>query len=97
MSLWWPCSLTTAIAPSAADGAMHDAVPAIAALGVSPLVRVPDVQSWMVKRKPERAAAFCGCADGLGQVPWTPEPTGCVSRPLMNRACHAEPRRAKAE
>ncbi|KAF4510576.1 hypothetical protein G6O67_002453 [Ophiocordyceps sinensis] len=32
------------------DGAMHDAVPAIAALGVSPLVRVPDVQSWMVKR-----------------------------------------------
>ncbi|PHH89496.1 hypothetical protein CDD83_5961 [Cordyceps sp. RAO-2017] len=32
------------------DGAMHDAVPAIAALGVSPLVRIPDVQSWMVKR-----------------------------------------------
>ncbi|KJZ76602.1 hypothetical protein HIM_03938 [Hirsutella minnesotensis 3608] len=32
------------------DGAMHDAVPAIAALGVSPLVRIPDLQSWMVKR-----------------------------------------------
>ncbi|KAG8421665.1 hypothetical protein J3458_003524 [Metarhizium acridum] len=32
------------------DGAMHDAVPAIAALGVTPLVRLPDVQSWMVKR-----------------------------------------------
>jgi 4-hydroxy-2-oxoheptanedioate aldolase len=32
------------------DGAMHDAVPAIAALGVSPLVRIPDQQSWMVKR-----------------------------------------------
>ncbi|PHH65452.1 hypothetical protein CDD81_2232 [Ophiocordyceps australis] len=32
------------------DGAMHDAVPAIAALGVSPIVRVPDMQSWMVKR-----------------------------------------------
>lgn len=34
-----------------ADGAMHDAVPAIAALGVSPIVRIPDMQSWMVKRK----------------------------------------------
>jgi 4-hydroxy-2-oxoheptanedioate aldolase len=33
------------------DGAMHDAVPAIAALGVTPLVRLPDVQSWMVKRE----------------------------------------------
>ncbi|KAG6008871.1 hypothetical protein E4U21_003682 [Claviceps maximensis] len=32
------------------DGAMHEAVPAIAALGVSPLVRLPDLQSWMVKR-----------------------------------------------
>ncbi|KAG6026454.1 hypothetical protein E4U41_001264 [Claviceps citrina] len=32
------------------DGAMHDAVPAIAALGVTPLVRIPDLQSWMVKR-----------------------------------------------
>ncbi|PHH74148.1 hypothetical protein CDD80_3283 [Ophiocordyceps camponoti-rufipedis] len=32
------------------DGAMHDAVPAIAALGVSPVVRIPDMQSWMVKR-----------------------------------------------
>lgn len=33
------------------DGAMHDAVPAIAALGVSPIVRLPDMQGWMVKRK----------------------------------------------
>ncbi|KAF5978269.1 zinc-binding protein [Fusarium coicis] len=32
------------------DGAMHDAVPAIAALGVSPVVRLPDMQGWMVKR-----------------------------------------------
>ncbi|KAG5947026.1 hypothetical protein E4U60_003449 [Claviceps pazoutovae] len=32
------------------DRAMHDAVPAIAALGVTPLVRLPDMQSWMVKR-----------------------------------------------
>ncbi|RDA82483.1 hypothetical protein CP532_2315 [Ophiocordyceps camponoti-leonardi (nom. inval.)] len=33
------------------DGAMHDAVPAVAALGVSPIVRIPDMQSWMVKPK----------------------------------------------
>ncbi|KAK4161987.1 Phosphoenolpyruvate/pyruvate domain-containing protein [Cladorrhinum sp. PSN259] len=32
------------------DAAMHDAVPAIAALGVSPIVRIPDLQPWMVKR-----------------------------------------------
>ncbi|CAM1507200.1 Fc.00g068410.m01.CDS01 [Cosmosporella sp. VM-42] len=32
------------------DEAMHDAVPAIAALGVSPIVRLPDMQGWMVKR-----------------------------------------------
>ncbi|KDN61225.1 putative HpcH/HpaI aldolase/citrate lyase family protein [Colletotrichum sublineola] len=31
------------------DGAMHDAVPAIAAAGVSPIVRLPDMQAWMVK------------------------------------------------
>ncbi|KAK3362723.1 Phosphoenolpyruvate/pyruvate domain-containing protein [Lasiosphaeria hispida] len=32
------------------DAAMHEAVPAIAALGVSPIVRIPDLQPWMVKR-----------------------------------------------
>ncbi|KAK4110493.1 Phosphoenolpyruvate/pyruvate domain-containing protein [Canariomyces notabilis] len=32
------------------DAAMHDAVPAIAALGVSPIVRLPDIHPWMVKR-----------------------------------------------
>ncbi|KAK3694084.1 Pyruvate/Phosphoenolpyruvate kinase-like domain-containing protein [Podospora appendiculata] len=32
------------------DAAMHEAVPAIAALGVSPIVRIPDFQPWMVKR-----------------------------------------------
>ncbi|KAK4132600.1 Phosphoenolpyruvate/pyruvate domain-containing protein [Trichocladium antarcticum] len=32
------------------DAAMHEAVPAIAALGVSPIVRLPDLQPWMVKR-----------------------------------------------
>lgn len=30
---------------------MHDAVPAIAAAGVSPIVRIPDMQGWMVKRE----------------------------------------------
>ncbi|KAK3498206.1 Pyruvate/Phosphoenolpyruvate kinase-like domain-containing protein [Neurospora crassa] len=32
------------------DAAMHEAVPAIAALGVSPIVRIPDLQPSMVKR-----------------------------------------------
>ncbi|RYP67716.1 hypothetical protein DL770_008554 [Monosporascus sp. CRB-9-2] len=32
------------------DPAMHEAVPAIAACGISPLVRIPDMQGWMVKR-----------------------------------------------
>lgn len=31
------------------DAAMHEAVPAIAACGVSPCVRIPDLQSWMIK------------------------------------------------
>jgi 4-hydroxy-2-oxoheptanedioate aldolase len=30
---------------------MHEAVPAIAACGVSPIVRIPDNQGFMVKRK----------------------------------------------
>jgi len=36
---------------SSLDAAMHEAVPAIAALGVSPIVRIPDLQPWMVKRQ----------------------------------------------
>ncbi|KAL2158499.1 hypothetical protein VTH06DRAFT_4266 [Thermothelomyces fergusii] len=32
------------------DAAMHEAVPAIAALGVSPIVRLPSTEPWMVKR-----------------------------------------------
>ncbi|CRK32103.1 hypothetical protein BN1723_003792 [Verticillium longisporum] len=32
------------------DRAMHDAVPAIAAAGVSPIVRIPDIQASLVKR-----------------------------------------------
>ncbi|KAI5456599.1 HpcH/HpaI aldolase/citrate lyase family protein [Mariannaea sp. PMI_226] len=32
------------------DAAMHDAVPAIAAVGASPIVRLADMQGWMVKR-----------------------------------------------
>lgn len=30
---------------------MHESVPAIAALGVSPIVRIPGMEPWMVKRK----------------------------------------------
>ncbi len=33
------------------DAAMQDAVPAIAAAGASPIVRIPDMQGWMVKRE----------------------------------------------
>lgn len=33
------------------DGEMHDAVPAIAAVGASPLVRIADTQPWMIKSK----------------------------------------------
>ncbi|ORY62214.1 Pyruvate/Phosphoenolpyruvate kinase-like domain-containing protein [Pseudomassariella vexata] len=32
------------------DAAMHEAVPAVASCGVSPLVRIPDMQDWMIKR-----------------------------------------------
>ncbi|XDG09224.1 hypothetical protein ABKA04_008839 [Annulohypoxylon sp. FPYF3050] len=32
------------------DAAMHEAVPTIASCGVSPLVRIPDMQGWMIKR-----------------------------------------------
>ncbi|PTB36724.1 hypothetical protein M441DRAFT_150061 [Trichoderma asperellum CBS 433.97] len=32
------------------DAAMHEAVPAIAAVGCSPIVRLPDMQGWMIKR-----------------------------------------------
>ncbi|KAI1804188.1 Phosphoenolpyruvate/pyruvate domain-containing protein [Daldinia bambusicola] len=32
------------------DAAMHEAVPAIASCGVSPIVRIPDMQGWMIKR-----------------------------------------------
>ena len=30
---------------------MHESVAAIAACGVSPIVRIPDNQGWMVKRE----------------------------------------------
>ncbi|KAJ5637116.1 hypothetical protein N7490_006995 [Penicillium lividum] len=32
------------------DAAMHEAIPAITSYGTSPIVRVPDFQSWMIKR-----------------------------------------------
>jgi len=30
---------------------MHEAVSAIAACGVSPIVRIPDNQGWLIKRE----------------------------------------------
>ncbi|KAM7209329.1 Phosphoenolpyruvate/pyruvate domain containing protein [Naviculisporaceae sp. PSN 640] len=39
------------------DAAMHEAVPAIAALGVSPIVRIPDLQGWMIKKTKQVVAA----------------------------------------
>ncbi|KAJ0371342.1 hypothetical protein COL154_000856 [Colletotrichum chrysophilum] len=50
------------------DGAMHDAVPAIAAAGVSPIVRLPDMQGWMVKR-----ALDCGAHGILVPLLRTPQ------------------------
>lgn len=41
----------------AADGAMHEAVAAIAACGVSPIVRVAANEGWMVKRSHVAASA----------------------------------------
>ncbi|KAJ4045216.1 hypothetical protein NW756_009680 [Fusarium oxysporum] len=32
------------------DSAMHEAVPAVAAAGASPIVRIPGMESWMIKR-----------------------------------------------
>lgn len=40
------------------DAAMHEAVPAIAASGVSPCVRIPDLQSWMIKSESTNREAY---------------------------------------
>ncbi|KAI1847301.1 hypothetical protein JX265_006420 [Neoarthrinium moseri] len=50
------------------DAAMHDAVPAIASCGVSPLVRIPDMQGWMIKR-----ALDCGAHGILVPLLRTPD------------------------
>jgi len=59
---------------------MHEAVPSIASLGVSPIVRIPDLQGWMVKRVcPILIANVPGLstvADALLQVRWTAGRTG---------------------
>ena len=62
---------------------MHEAVPAIAGCGVSPVVRLPDMQGWMIKRKsnhepnvrtlPSNAERLLGALDagahGVSQEP----------------------------
>lgn len=42
---------------------MHEAVPAIASCGVSPLVRIPDMQGWMIKSKFRGQAEQVDAAD----------------------------------
>lgn len=50
-----PGTSAAAISPTFSDcmpdAAMHEAVPAVAACGVSPIVRIPDNQGYMVKSK----------------------------------------------
>lgn len=58
------------------DAAMHEAVPAIAALGVSPIVRIPDLQHWMIKRKDASVSSPLPVTDCFLQVHWIAEPTG---------------------
>ncbi|KAH8808278.1 Pyruvate/Phosphoenolpyruvate kinase-like domain-containing protein [Xylogone sp. PMI_703] len=50
------------------DAAMHEAVPAIAACGVSPIVRIPDNQGFLVKR-----ALDSGAHGVLVPLIYTPE------------------------
>jgi len=55
---------------------MHEAVPAIAALGVSPIVRIPDLQPWMVKRESPFSsvaswAKTSAVTDDFSQEHWT--------------------------
>lgn len=71
-----------------ADAAMHEAVSAIAACGVSPIVRIPDSQPWMVKRKSVRfidniilmglGALDCGAHGILVPLLETPEQVKAV-------------------
>jgi len=48
---------------------MHEAVPAITSYGVSPIVRVPDFQSWMIKRMQQILLRLVILLT-LMQVPW---------------------------
>jgi hypothetical protein len=41
--------LVPGLLTNVADGAMHEAVPAIADAGVSPIVRPPGMEGWMIK------------------------------------------------
>jgi 4-hydroxy-2-oxoheptanedioate aldolase len=41
------------------DGQMHEAVAAIAATGVSPVVRIPANEAWMAKREYSVSAPEC--------------------------------------
>ncbi|EEY22390.1 2,4-dihydroxyhept-2-ene-1,7-dioic acid aldolase [Verticillium alfalfae VaMs.102] len=69
--------------------AMHDAVPAIAAAGVSPIVRIPDIQASLVKR-----ALDCG-AHGVRPPPLDSQTPTLLTRrqvlvPLLRTAQEAK-------
>ncbi|RNJ60272.1 hypothetical protein D7B24_008653 [Verticillium nonalfalfae] len=71
------------------DRAMHDAVPAIAAAGVSPIVRIPDMQASLVKR-----ALDCG-AHGVRPPPLDSQTPTLLTRrqvlvPLLRTAQEAK-------
>ncbi|EGY17001.1 2,4-dihydroxyhept-2-ene-1,7-dioic acid aldolase [Verticillium dahliae VdLs.17] len=71
------------------DRAMHDAVPAIAAAGVSPIVRIPDIQASLVKR-----ALDCG-AHGVRPPPFDFQTPTLLTRrqvlvPLLRTAQEAK-------
>jgi hypothetical protein len=54
---------------------MHEAVPAIAAEGVSPIVRIPDLQSWMIKRALDSGAhGVSGQPESSEQLLISPDP-----------------------
>ncbi|XHG04040.1 hypothetical protein AWENTII_007321 [Aspergillus wentii] len=50
------------------DAAMHESVAAISSYGVSPIVRIPDFQSWMVKRTPPSYLYSGPCLTRVGAL-----------------------------
>lgn len=68
----------TTILTNVPDGQMHEAVAAIAATGVSPLVRIAANEAWMVKSV-FYLYPFLSSPNAF-QEPLTPAPTALLSR-----------------